>query len=273
MTFIYGNSSTVANTLPQAPTGLSASVAGSDVTFSWDAATDAETSATGLYYNLRVGTTSGGGEIVSPMSTSSGQRCLPALGNAQQRLSWTIKGIPSGSYYWSVQAIDATWAGSAWAAEESFATELANAGEDSYGYESRGGLIYTVYFDGMQSAGADTFTWEQVAGVTVALRYAGTALPEFDAPQWDGSTELTRTQARLRFRLTINLGEVNEDSDEVEVYIRIPGDATGDDIINAFDLAKLRQQNPAANFNGDLVVNAFDLAILRQNAGRTRTVE
>ena len=156
---------------------------------------------------------------------------------------------------------------------ETEGSAVADAGDDFYGYESRGGLAYIVTLDGTASEGATTFLWEQIAGITVTLRNADTDSPDFDAPQWDGSTELTKTEARLRFRLTINQGEADEASDEVEVYIRIPGDATGDDVVNAFDLAKLRQGDPAANFNGDLTVNAFDLAILRQSSGRVRTVE
>ncbi|GAG43799.1 unnamed protein product, partial [marine sediment metagenome] len=57
-------------------------------------------------YNLRVGTTPGGDEVSAGMAEgASGWRRIPALGNAQQRLSWTLKGLPPGTYYWSVQAI------------------------------------------------------------------------------------------------------------------------------------------------------------------------
>ena len=163
-----------------------------------------------------------------------------------------------------------------WHAQGAAPPAIADAGPDFYGYESRGATQkYICHLDGTGSVGALTYSWEQVAdgGMPVTLRNAGTETPDFDAPMWDGSTELTRTEARLHFQLTINTGEAGEDSDEVEVYIRVPGDATGDDLVNAFDLAKLRQFDPSANFNGDVSVNAFDLAILRQNAGRVRTEE
>jgi hypothetical protein len=45
---------------------------------------------------------------------TTGKRHLPAIGNAQKRLSWTLAGLPAGKYYWSVQAIDTAYAGSAW---------------------------------------------------------------------------------------------------------------------------------------------------------------
>ncbi len=105
------------NTPPAAPGGLSANVSGSSVTFSWTAATDAQTPAGGLTYNLRVGSTPGSDDIVPAMANlSTGYRRIPALGNAQKRLSWTINGI-TGPVYWSVQAIDGAFAGGAWAAE------------------------------------------------------------------------------------------------------------------------------------------------------------
>ena len=149
----------------------------------------------------------------------------------------------------------------------------ADAGADSFGYESRSSQAYVVQLNGTGSRGAASYSWQQIDGVPVVLRNAESSTPNFDAPQWDGSTELSRTEALLRFRLTINEGELNEDADEVEVYIRIPGDANGDDAVNAFDLAMVRTVRPEADFNGDGVINAFDVVILRQNAGRRRTVD
>ena len=89
--------------------------------FSWTAATDAETPQPGLTYNLRVGTTPGGDEIMSGMAIVGGsddaKRLVPAMGNCQHDTSWTLKGLPSRTYYWSVQAVDAAFAGSSWATE------------------------------------------------------------------------------------------------------------------------------------------------------------
>ena len=154
---------------------------------------------------------------------------------------------------------------------------VANAGDDFFGYESHGPNSwqkYVVQLDGTGSLDADSFLWEQAGGVSVALNDPSAARPIFDAPQWDGSTELTKTQARLSFRLTINPGDMlGERTDEVTVYIRIPGDANGDDAVNAFDLAKLRQVNADADFDGNGRVDAFDVSIFRQNAGRRRTAD
>jgi hypothetical protein len=106
-----------ANSIPGAPGGLSAIVLGSDVTFSWTAASDLETPAGGLTYNLRVGTSPGTDNVCSAMSDlTSGFRRLVAAGNAQKRLSWTLHGV-TRPLYWSVQAIDGAFAGGQWAPE------------------------------------------------------------------------------------------------------------------------------------------------------------
>jgi len=118
---IYRNNIGKANTAPVAPTGLAATMSGSAVTISWNKATDNETAANGLTYNLRVGTTPGGQEVVSPMSAASnGFRRIPQLGNANHNVRWRIDRLPKGTYYYSVQALDHTFAGSAFAPEKSF---------------------------------------------------------------------------------------------------------------------------------------------------------
>ena len=119
-TRIYRNNGNPANTAPAAPSGTQASVAGNKVTLSWNAPADAQTASPGLSYNLRIGTTPGGSNIVAPMAnTSTGYRRLPQRGSIGSKRSWAAT-LPYGTYYWSVQAIDPTFAGSAWAAEGSF---------------------------------------------------------------------------------------------------------------------------------------------------------
>ena len=117
---IYENTHPTPNNVPSPPTGLSATWSGSgtEVTFSWDAPSGDETPAAGLSYNLRVGTTPGGNEVTAAMADSAtGYRHIPALGNANQNLSWTLSDVPS-PLYWTVQAIDAAFAGSSFAPEE-----------------------------------------------------------------------------------------------------------------------------------------------------------
>ena len=118
---VYRNNGGTFNTPPLAPTGLSATVAVKEVAFHWDAAADAETPQAGLTYNLRVGTTQGGCEIMSGMAivggSGDGRRLVAAMGNVQHNASWTLHLAP-GPYYWSVQAVDTAFAGSPWAAEQ-----------------------------------------------------------------------------------------------------------------------------------------------------------
>lgn len=117
---IWRNNTPVTNTPPSAPTGLAAAVTGSMVTLSWNAANDAQTSASGLTYNLRVGTTPGAGDVFSPMSAANGFRRLPQTGNAQTRLFARLNVTVGTPYFWSVQAVDSSFAGSAFAAEGDF---------------------------------------------------------------------------------------------------------------------------------------------------------
>ena len=118
LTRVCRNSVLTQNTAPSAPAGLTQVVNGGDVTFSWSAGSDAEGGAAGLTYNLRVGTTPGGNQILSGLASSSGYRRVTAQGNAGRRLSWTLHGITAGTLYWSVQSIDNCFLGSPWASEQ-----------------------------------------------------------------------------------------------------------------------------------------------------------
>ena len=122
---VWRNIGSTANTQPAPPAGLAATVAGVSVNFSWNPASDAETPAAGLSYNLRAGTTPGGSDVVSPQASAAGGRRVPALGNAQQRLSFQLTSPPlTNPVYWSVQAVDSAFAGSAFAPERSFSLAL-----------------------------------------------------------------------------------------------------------------------------------------------------
>lgn len=120
ITRIYRNNCPVPNTPPQPPGNLSAQTVGDTITFNWTAGFDAETPATGLYYNIRVGTQPGMDDVYSAMSDSAtGFRRKPGVSGLQQRLSWTVEGLKNPPYFWSVQSVDAGYAGSAWAGEPS----------------------------------------------------------------------------------------------------------------------------------------------------------
>ncbi len=120
ITKIYQNNTAGDNTTPTAPTGLNASINGTSATLSWNPATDAQTPQKGLTYNLRVGTTPGGSEIMSPMSNADGTRLVAQMGNVNHNTDWTLNNLKPGTYYWSVQAIDTAFEGSPFASQGSF---------------------------------------------------------------------------------------------------------------------------------------------------------
>jgi len=117
---IYRNESTFANSAPNIPTGLTNVITGKNVTLSWTSQGDSKTPTLALTYNVRVGTTPGGSQIVSPNALSNGKLTVPAMGNAQLGTTFNLKNLKMGTYYWSVQAVDNGYKGSAFASEGTF---------------------------------------------------------------------------------------------------------------------------------------------------------
>ncbi|HOX57256.1 MAG TPA: FG-GAP-like repeat-containing protein [Candidatus Paceibacterota bacterium] len=117
---IWRNQTPTQNAPPSAPVGLTATVLGSQVMLSWDAASDGQTPASGLSYNVRIGSTPGASDIMGPMAGETGFRRLPQMGNANGRLFALFNTASSQPYYWSVQAVDTAFAGGRFAFEQSF---------------------------------------------------------------------------------------------------------------------------------------------------------
>jgi hypothetical protein len=104
------------NTPPQPPAGLTTVFNGQSVTLHWNPGSDANTPIAELTYNLRLGTTPGGSDIIGPLAGTDGQRRLPAMGNRQQVQSFPVNNITVGQrYYWAVQTVDSAYAGSPFA--------------------------------------------------------------------------------------------------------------------------------------------------------------
>lgn len=115
---VLKNLGPVTNSPPTVPTGLTANISGSSMLLSWGPSSDAQTSSGSLTYNLRIGTTPGGSDILAPNSGSDGLRRLPALGPiARQQFQLALPPYPMPRYYCSVQSIDGGLAGSAFAPE------------------------------------------------------------------------------------------------------------------------------------------------------------
>jgi predicted nucleotidyltransferase len=168
ITKVYTNNLNKANTPPSEPTDLSATVIGNQVSLSWSASSDAETlSASGLNYNLCIGTTSGSGDILAPMSLplSSGLRQVAAMGLIQT-LTKTIHINTTGTYYWSVQSIDTVFAGSAFSNEYTFSvTDIAPVSGNN-------GMLSTSTLDPF--ADEVTISWQEATDditLTPSLEY------------------------------------------------------------------------------------------------------
>ena len=129
-TMIYRNDGGFsANVPPSSPAEINETVHADSVLLSWHHAIDNETPSPSLTYNLRVGTTPGGVDIISPMADAAGYRRIVSFGSANLDTTWMIKNLAEGTYYWSVQAVDNAFAGSPFALEDSFSIVLTDAGE------------------------------------------------------------------------------------------------------------------------------------------------
>ncbi|MDB6025492.1 MAG: repeat containing protein, partial [Verrucomicrobiales bacterium] len=110
------------NTPPVAPASLTTSNTPIGINLIWNGGNDGQTPAPGLTYNLRIGTNAGGAQILQPQANlATGWRRLPQRGNGQNALTAKLTGLVKGAtYFWSVQSIDAAFAGSPFSSEGTF---------------------------------------------------------------------------------------------------------------------------------------------------------
>jgi hypothetical protein len=121
---VFFNTNTSApNTRPGAPANLASEVGTGKVTLSWDAGTDDNTAADALSYEYYLKDGSGN-FVMAPASHVGGDldgvRMILNHGNLFLNKELELHDLAPGEYTWSVQAIDASYEGSAWAAEASF---------------------------------------------------------------------------------------------------------------------------------------------------------
>lgn len=116
---IYKNNLTTVS-LPKAPTGLRAQVFFDRVELSWDESSNLGVNLrNGLTYNVYLDTVRASASLLDPMANiqDRGLRKIARLGNAGHGTKHIIRGLKEDVYYWSVQAIDADYEGSAFAAD------------------------------------------------------------------------------------------------------------------------------------------------------------
>ncbi|MBN2776709.1 MAG: T9SS type A sorting domain-containing protein [Bacteroidales bacterium] len=141
---LYRNTTPIANIRPNVITNLQTEIVGNDVIFSWDEGTDDNQPSPGLNYNIYIYDEDNRDHIISGdtvydnMYVASpqafpyyhplnGKRLMPKRGHIQGirqygRVSYIVKGVFENckTYYWSVQAIDASFEGGQFAEEDIF---------------------------------------------------------------------------------------------------------------------------------------------------------
>lgn len=131
-TEIQKNNEIIPNIRPNIITNLQTEIIGEDVIFSWDLGTDDNQPSAGLNYNIYVYEEGSDIYIATPQAFPqthelNGKRLIAKRGQIQGarengRVSYIIKGRfeECKTYYWSVQAIDASFVGGEFAPEQSF---------------------------------------------------------------------------------------------------------------------------------------------------------
>lgn len=125
-----GTNAIAPNTLPSPPVevGWSYNEEDQSVILSWGAGSDSETPISGLSYNVGIGSTTAGLDVLSPESNfETGARLINRTGNAGMSLQKPIRGLADGTYYFYVQTIDGALAGSAFTSPARFVVGVPEA--------------------------------------------------------------------------------------------------------------------------------------------------
>ncbi|MBK7173355.1 MAG: T9SS type A sorting domain-containing protein [Bacteroidales bacterium] len=114
-----GSNSFTMSGAPAAPADLHNVATDHSVQLSWNKSLDNNTPENGITYNLRVGTYSGGQNVLSASVDATGFLLLPQSGNMGNDTTWLLH-LPDGNYFWSVQALDHSFGYSSFAEEQQF---------------------------------------------------------------------------------------------------------------------------------------------------------
>ena len=122
-TKLYSIENAVANQAPSAPAKPSLAYNDGMLTITWGNGVDDKTATADLTYALRIGTTSGGNDILAAHANADGSRRNFIDGNMGKEHSYTIdlRTYTPATMYVAVQTIDAQHSGSAWSTEAAVA--------------------------------------------------------------------------------------------------------------------------------------------------------
>lgn len=190
----------IVNSTPSTPFSFVPSYAAKLLTIGWSGPNDTETyDSRGLFYDVRVGTTPGGSQIVSGAGATPFLGSYPhgniTTGNPGIKLNLT----QSGTYYWSVRSIDAGLRRSSWSTEMSTYCYVDNTLPSVSILVPQNGA-YLASLTTISGSMADNIA---VSSVTVNIKRNDTGAC-FNGADWSGSstTWLTASLSQSTWSLT-----------------------------------------------------------------------
>ncbi|MFN8589265.1 MAG: T9SS type A sorting domain-containing protein [Candidatus Eisenbacteria bacterium] len=213
---VYEHVTSLVNAAPAEPTGLTGTIANGRASLHWSAPSDDRTPSDALTFDVRVGVSTRGGQIVPlPADSLTGLRRVSRFGLCVADSAW-ISGLPDNRYYFTVQAVDASFAGSALPAWQTlFSPGVLDADGEGEALPTRLSIRAIspnpahgpahVMFDLPRSGPVDLSVYDAQGRRVATLLRANMAAGR-QAARWDGTNEAgTRAAAGLYFvRLTAN---------------------------------------------------------------------
>ena len=162
-TLIYLNTTEPDNLAPNIPQDLHSTKTEEDgvtlINLDWEDVTDrdapaGQTAPEGITYNLRVGRTLRGVEVVSPMADlETGFLRLAVPGSLLSESNSLLRDLPPGTYFWSVQAVDYSYQASPFSITRSFSVGDDLAHDDSASLDEDSARWLDVLKNDSSSAG------------------------------------------------------------------------------------------------------------------------
>ena len=205
------------NVAPNPPTGLTGTLSGTGrASLHWVRSTDSKTPTAGMSYDVRLGISSRGGQIVPlPSDSTTGARRVAHGGVCTGDSAW-VKGLPNNLYYFTVQAVDPSFAGSTLPAWQTLispalldvedgadALPLAFAIREVSPNPARGPA--TVRFDLPHAARVHLAVYD-LSGRRVRTLLDATMAAGRQAAQWDGEAEDGSRAAAGYYFVRMNAG-------------------------------------------------------------------